>query len=119
MVAVPATASAANTLYAGADGGGLWKTTDGGASWAPLTDTISNLKVGAVAVAPSAPNTIYLGTGNFQGAGIGLLKSTDGGATWILPTSVVSPIFYRLLVHPTNMLEVTAASCMAMPWMPV
>lgn len=95
------------TAYAGAAGGGLWKTTDSGGTWAPLTDGLSDLSVGAVAVAPSSPGTVYLGTGEGGYAidfipGIGILKSTDGGATWNLPSSVIATTFYRISVHPTN-----------------
>ena len=59
------------TLYAGADGGGVWKTVDGGSSWTSLTDSINNLNVGALALAPSSPSTIYVGTGSEHGGGIG------------------------------------------------
>jgi hypothetical protein len=99
--------TAAGTAIIGAAGGGAWRTTDNGATWTPLTETIANLSVGAVAYAPSSPTTVYLGTG--EGGygsmfipGIGLLKSTDGGNNWTLPSSVIAPMFYRVLVHPTN-----------------
>ncbi|MCA1579891.1 MAG: IPT/TIG domain-containing protein [Acidobacteria bacterium] len=95
------------TVLAGAAGGGVWKTTDGGASWVSLTDGLNDLSVGAVAYAPSSPNVVYLGTGEGSYAvdfipGIGLLKSTDGGATWTLPSSVLASRFHRINVHPTN-----------------
>jgi hypothetical protein len=51
------------TVLAGAASGGLWKTTDGGGSWRPLTDGLTDLSVGAVAYAPSDPDIVYLGTG--------------------------------------------------------
>jgi photosystem II stability/assembly factor-like uncharacterized protein len=92
--------------YAGAAGGGVFRTTDGGASWTPLTDDLPNLAIGAIAVAPSAPSVIYAGTG--EGGppdaflpGIGLVKSTDGGATWTLPSSVAARQFFRISVHPS------------------
>ncbi len=96
-----------DTLIIGAAGGGAWKTTDGGATWMPLTETIPNLSVGAVAYAPSNSNRVYLGTGEGGLAGdfipgIGLLYSDDGGANWTLPTSVLATQFYRIMVHPTN-----------------
>ena len=76
-----------NVVYLGAAQGGVWKTTDGGASWQPLTDKQPSLAVSALALDPRNPDTIYVGTGephpgldNYYGAGI--LKSTDGGATW-------------------------------------
>ena len=79
----------ANIIYMAAAGGGVWKTSDGGATWAPLTDTQSTLFMGAIAVAPSSPNVIYAGTGEATNSGLsfygrGVLKSSDGGATWML-----------------------------------
>ena len=107
MTAVAPHPTDSGTVLAGAAGGGVWKTTDNGVSWIPLTDGLNDLSVGAVAYAPSAPNVVYLGTGEASYAidfipGIGLLKSTDGGATWALPTSVLASRFYRINVHPTN-----------------
>ena len=104
-----------NTLYIGAAGGGVWKTTNSGISWTPLTDFINDLSVGAVAIAPSSPNIIYLGTGEGGIAidfipGIGFLKSTDGGASWIFPSSVLASKFYRISVHPTNPQELVAGT---------
>jgi photosystem II stability/assembly factor-like uncharacterized protein len=74
--------------YFGATGGGLWKTTDGGQSWRPVTDgQIRSSSVGAVAVAESSPDVIYLGMGETQlrgniMQGDGVYKSTDAGKTW-------------------------------------
>lgn len=100
----PATSS---TALIGAAGGGVWKTTNNGVSWIPLTDTLANLSVGALAYAPSSASTVYLGTG--EGGlggdfipGIGLLASSDGGDNWTLPSSVLAPMFYRISVHPSN-----------------
>src|SRR6185503_16859559 len=98
------------TVYVGANSGGVWKTTDGGETWRNLTDSINNLNVGAVAVAPSSPNIIYVGTGSEHSGGIGLLKSTDGGETWQFPSSVIANRFFRISVHPTNPLDLVVAS---------
>jgi len=74
--------------YFGAVGGGLWKTTDGGAKWAPVTDgLITSSSVGAVAVSESNPDIVYIGMGEacIRGnimAGDGVYKSTDAGRTW-------------------------------------
>src|SRR5206468_2922096 len=52
-----------NVVYAAAAGGGLWKTTDGGTTWSPLTDALASLSSGAVAIDSSAPDSVYFGTG--------------------------------------------------------
>jgi uncharacterized protein (TIGR03437 family) len=76
-----------NTVYIGAAEGGVWKTTDGGATWTPLTDSQASLASGAIVIDPNNPNTVYVGTGEENFAqdsyyGAGILKSTDAGATW-------------------------------------
>ncbi|HEV2444669.1 MAG TPA: hypothetical protein VGS58_02050, partial [Candidatus Sulfopaludibacter sp.] len=76
-----------NVVYIGAAEGGVWKTTDGGAAWTPLTDSQASLASGAIAIDPAHPDTVYAGTGEENFAqdsyyGAGILKSTDGGATW-------------------------------------
>src|SRR6185503_12551268 len=102
--------TAIGTVYVGANSGGVWKTTDSGETWRSLTDSINNLNVGAIALAPSSPNIIYVGTGSEHSAGIGFLKSSDGGETWQFPAGVVAARFLRISVHPTNPLELVAAS---------
>lgn len=89
-----------NTVYAAAAGGGLWKSTDGGTTWSPLTDNFARLSSGSVAIDPNNPSTIYYGTGelnfNIDGyPGVGVFKSTDGGGSWsqILSTASV-PLYY-------------------------
>jgi len=75
----------ANTVYVGGATGGVWKTTDGGANWTPLSDAWEHLAVNRIAIDPATPTTIYAGTGDFHGGyGYvnGLMKSTDAGATW-------------------------------------
>lgn len=76
------------TFYMGATGGGIWKTTDGGAHWVPVADGQIKLgSVGAIAVANSDPNIVYagMGEGDLRGNashGDGVYKSTDAGHTW-------------------------------------
>ena len=75
------------TFYFGAVAGGVWKTTDGGASWQPLTDRTPISSVGAIAVAPADHNIIYVGSGEAAPRGDitygdGVYKSVDGGQTW-------------------------------------
>jgi hypothetical protein len=76
-------------IYAGAAEGGVWKTTNGGTTWTPLTDSQMSLATGSIAIDPQNHNTIYVGTGEANFSidsyyGVGVLKSTDGGATWTL-----------------------------------
>jgi len=76
-------------VYLGAAEGGVWKSTDAGAKWTPLTDQQASLSVGSIAIDPTNSQTIYVGTGegDFSGDayyGAGILKSTDGGSTWTL-----------------------------------
>ena len=75
-----------NIVYVGSSNGGVWKSTDGGATWTPKTETLGSLAVGDLAMDPSDPNTLYLGLGDpFDGTGIGLYKTTNGGDTWTGP----------------------------------
>lgn len=94
--------------YFGAVGGGLWKTVDGGLNWKPVTDgQLTSSSVGAVAVAETNPDVIYIGTGETQlrgniMQGDGVYKSTDAGETWdnvgLRNTQAIS----RVRVHPTD-----------------
>ena len=67
--------------YIGTPGGGVWKTEDGGQVWTPIFDQEHVASIGAVAVAPSDPRIVYVGTGE-QTQGDGVYKSTDAGSTW-------------------------------------
>ncbi len=76
-----------STFYFGAVVGGVWKTTDAGGHWVPVFDDQPIASIGAIAVAPSDPNVIYVGTGEPDprgdiSFGDGVYKSTDGGKTW-------------------------------------
>ena len=76
-----------DTFYFAAAGGGLWRTRDAGRTWDPLFEHGPAASVGAVAVAPSNPDVIYIGTGQPEprydvAAGQGVYRSTDGGRTW-------------------------------------
>ncbi len=94
--------------YFGAVGGGLWKTTDGGLNWKPVTDgQITSSSVGAVAVSESNPDIVYIGTGEteFRGnimQGDGVYKSTDAGKTWKNIGLKNSQSISRVRIHPTN-----------------
>lgn len=93
-----------NIIYLATAGGGVWKTTNGGTSWTPLTDTLGSLSVGALAMDPANSSVLYLGLGDaFDGTGLGILKSTDGGATWgAVQTLGSSRSVREVLVHPAN-----------------
>jgi len=95
-----------NTVYLAANTGGVWKTTDAGANWTPLTDQLSILNHGAIAIDPSNPNVIYIGSGSTHSgsSGDGLFKSTDAGATWsrIGTTTDVGSQINRVVVHPQS-----------------
>jgi hypothetical protein len=76
-----------DTVYMGAADGGIWKTTDGGATWASIGDELDTQAIGAIAIANRNPSTLYVGTGEAntnQDAyfGLGIFRSTDGGATF-------------------------------------
>ncbi len=77
-----------NIIYIGPANGGVWKSTDNGVTWNPLTDNEVSMAMGAIVVDPTNSNIVYAGTGEatYSGAsyyGRGLLKSTNGGSTWI------------------------------------
>lgn len=97
----------ANTFYAGSPTGGLWKTTNGGASWIFLSQAWPSLGVSDIVLDPTNPNIIYVATGDRDSGAtlaFGIQKSTDGGSTWTtLPTpSTNASRQSRLLVHPTT-----------------
>jgi photosystem II stability/assembly factor-like uncharacterized protein len=96
-----------NILYAAFATGGLWKSDDAGKTWKPLLDEYGTQSIGNMALAPSNPNIIYVGTGEaniFRASlpGIGMFKSVDAGKTWqhigLENTSTIA----RVVVHPTN-----------------
>lgn len=108
-----------NIVYAGAAGGGLWRTTDAGANWTNLTADIPCLGISGIVIDPNNTNTIYILTGDgdsdisglvedfgYMRFSIGVLKSTNGGANWTrmadFPGVTNTLIGYRLTMHPTN-----------------
>ncbi len=94
--------------YFGAVGGGLWKTTDGGQSWSPVTDgQITSSSVGAVAVSETNPDIVYIGTGETQlrgniMQGDGVYKTTNAGKTWTNMGLKNTQAIARVRIHPTN-----------------
>lgn len=106
------------TIYLGSAQGGLWKSDDNGENWRPLTDDQKTQAVGAIAIDPKAPETVYVGLGEGSRCalcyyGSGLLKSTDGGRNWRLitgpnaPTAPNLPVFNnaaftKIVIDPVN-----------------
>ena len=96
-----------NEYLFGAVGGGVWKTENAGETWHPIFDDQSIASIGALAVAPSRPDTIYVGTGEADMRsditfGDGVYKSTDGGKTWRNIGLRDSQQIGRVLVHPRD-----------------
>jgi len=86
IAAIDATSEAPSTIYVGAAGGGVWKSTDGGTTFKPVFDEY-NQSIGAVAIDPNNKETVWVGTGeswmrNSVSVGSGVYKTTDGGSTW-------------------------------------
>src|SRR6266516_1802096 len=107
--AVAGVASQPMVFYFGGVGGGVWKTSDGGIIWEPITDgsVFGTASVGAIGLSDSDPNTIYIGMGESPirgnvSHGDGVYKSTDAGKTWkhigLEDTRQIS----RIRVHPKN-----------------
>jgi photosystem II stability/assembly factor-like uncharacterized protein len=96
-----------NTYYIGAVDGGVWKTTDGGLQWTPLFNHEPVASIGAIAIAPSDPDVIYVGTGEEAprgdiSFGDGVYKSTDGGKTWTDVGLKDSKQIGKIVVDPRN-----------------
>ncbi len=96
-----------DTYWFGATGGGVWKTTDGGRSWANMSDGSFGGSIGAVAVAPSDPNVVYVGGGEKTvrgnvSHGDGVWRSTDAGRTWAHIGLADTRHVPRIRVHPTD-----------------
>src|SRR5438094_7076128 len=94
-------------VYVGTPNGGVWKTTSAGETWFPIFDSIKTISsTGAVEVAPSDPNVIYVGTGDlnsyFDGRGDGMYKSSDAGRSWRHIGLEGTQQITAILVHPRD-----------------
>src|SRR3981189_773490 len=117
--AITGVATQPNVFYIGAVNGGVWKTTDFGRTWTPILDDPPTGSIGAIAVPPSDPNIVYVGSGEGLArpdlsVGDGIYKSTDAGRTWThlglragqhIPYIIVDPrnaerLFVAVLGHP-------------------
>jgi photosystem II stability/assembly factor-like uncharacterized protein len=109
VLAVAGVEGQPDTYYFGAVAGGMWKTTDGGLNWRPLWDKFpeASPSIGAIAVAPSDPNVVYVGTGEacIRGnivMGNGVYKSADAGKTWKFIGLRDTYSIGRMIVHPKD-----------------
>ena len=97
-----------NTYYVGAPSGGIWKSTDTGNNWTPLSDNIPQIGVSGIAIDHNNSNIIYIATGDddaFDTYSVGVLKSTNGGISWEntgLDFSSTSSISNEIYIHPSN-----------------
>jgi photosystem II stability/assembly factor-like uncharacterized protein len=103
------------TYYVGYATGGVWKTTNGGTTFESIFDTYNTIHVGAVAVAPSAPDIVWVGTGegnnrNSTSYGDGIFKSVDGGKTFTDMGLKNTRHIHRIAIHPRNPDVVFAAA---------
>jgi photosystem II stability/assembly factor-like uncharacterized protein len=113
--AVAGHTSAPFTFWSGSTGGGMWRTDDAGQSWQPISDKYFGGSIGAIDVADSDPNVIYVGTGSQDirgntSTGRGMWKSTDAGRTWSFAGLRETGAIGRVIVHPTNSDVVYAAA---------
>jgi len=96
-----------NVFFIGVNNGGVWKTDDYGRTWNPIFDQASTGSIGDIAVSPSQPNIIYVGTGEGLhrpdlSVGDGMFKSIDGGRTWSHIGLADVQQIGRVVVHPSN-----------------
>jgi photosystem II stability/assembly factor-like uncharacterized protein len=96
-----------NTFYFGSVGGGVWKSTNIGRTWNPIFDNVNVASIGAIAVAPSNPEVVYVGTGEADmrdsiGFGDGMYKSTDAGKTWKHIGLESTRQIGKVIVHPRD-----------------
>ena len=108
IASVAAIAGDPSVYYAGAASGGVWKSSDGGNRWVPVFDKQTAAAIGALAVAPSQPSTVWAGTGeawvirDSDVMGNGIYKSTDAGRTWTNLGLAQSGRIGRIIVHPSD-----------------
>lgn len=110
------------SMYVAVATGGIWKTTNGGISWTPVSDSIGVGSVGAVAAAPSNGDVVWVGSGeanNMRSSswGVGVFKSTDGGKTWSKPMLPKTQHIGRIVIDPRDP-DVVYVAAMGPLWAP-
>jgi photosystem II stability/assembly factor-like uncharacterized protein len=110
------------TIYAGTASGGLWQSKSEGTTWEPLFDDQDLLSIGAVAIAPSNPDVLWVGTGegnprNSHTSGAGIYRSLDGGLNWALMGLENTRAIHRIRIHPQDPKTVFVAA-MGSAWGP-
>ena len=113
-----------DTIYAGGlsgnpaqtGGSGLWKTTDGGSAWFPITDTLPSLKVGAVALEPGRPTTVYAAIWNRKEDNGALYRSDDGGGSWLLVGESAALLCRAVLIDPATPSRMFTATVAGVHW---
>src|SRR2546421_10291492 len=95
------------TVYIGAASGGVWKSSNGGTTFKPVFDKEATQSIGAIAIDPQAPKTIWAGTGeawtrNSTSIGTGIYKSTDGGDSWTNMGLEDSERIAKIIIDPKN-----------------
>jgi len=110
------------TMYVGVGTGNLWKTTNNGLTWRPIFEDQPAFAIGDVAVSPSDPETVWVGSGEAQPryagyayAGAGVFKSTNGGATWSGMALEETHHIAKVLIHPTNP-DIVLVAAMGHQW---
>ncbi|MDN5865339.1 MAG: hypothetical protein L0I62_09040, partial [Gammaproteobacteria bacterium] len=122
VTAVTGIPGKAGIYYVGTAGGGVWKTTDNGQSWKSLLEHGRTGSIGAVALAPSNPNEVWVGTGeanvrNTVLLGRGIYFSPDGGKTWQFKGLGKAGQIARIVVNPTNP-DIVYVAVLGDPWKP-
>lgn len=121
-VAVSGSVARPHEYYMGTTGGGVFKTTDGGETWLPVSDKYFGGTIGAVAVSESNPDVVYVGTGEYDirgnvSHGDGVFKSTDAGKTWSAAGLASSRQISRVRIDPRDP-NVVYAAVLGHVWAP-
>ncbi|MGH7630908.1 MAG: WD40/YVTN/BNR-like repeat-containing protein, partial [Gemmatimonadales bacterium] len=121
-VAVAGSAARPNEYYMGTTGGGVFKSGDGGLTWAPVTDKYFGGTIGGITISASNPDVVYVGTGEYPirgnvSHGDGVYKTTDGGKTWRYSGLAETRQIARVRVHPRNP-DVVYVAALGHVWAP-